>query len=276
MISTISPEDGLDYYDIPIETRLYRGDTPAYKFYLDDGNKFIFNPGFYFFGTNVQDVEQYGVVFEFKTITSYKLLALDSNESLEKLKATIYDTEICRILDENYGTTTGIRDSISVKDKHLCSFLCQNGYQGYAILKDRSTPTGGIFHHEVMICDPRDGIQFESVVTREQELTRLLNDYKSRQAAPSKKPKREVESLAVSPERIKHSFSFRKSLFDDSSPGSLFGDSPPRSLFSADSPPRGSSSINKTLFGGSKHKKNKKTTNNRKKRKSRKTRKYIK
>ena len=259
-------EDGLDYYIIPESTLLYRGDTPAYTYYVNDDQKFIFNPGFYFFGTNEDHVEQYGIVFEFQTIKSYKLLALDSKDSLEKLKAKIYDTKICHILDKNYGTTTGIRYSESEKDKQLCYFLCVNGYEGYAILKDRSTSFSGIFHHEVMICNPQSGIECVSVVTSEEDIQRLLDDYRLRQAAaPSKKQK--VKSLAVSPPR--------RPLFSDSSPtGSLIGDSSPtgsligpgRSLF-GNSPLRGS------LLGGSKHKTNRKSINNRKKHKSRKIRK---
>jgi len=268
MISAIS-EDGLDYYDIPIGTPLYRGDTPAYKYYVDDGNTFTFNPGFYFFGTNAANVKQYGVVFKFQTIKSYRLLALDSMESLEKLNAKINDSEISNILDKNYGTTTGIRDSISIKDKQLCSFLCENGYQGYAILKDRYTLTG-IFHHEVMICDPQYGIECVSVVTSDQDIKRLLDDYNLRKGAHSKKSKRKVESLAVSPPRrpLFGDSPPRRSLFDGSPPrGSLFGDSPPRRSLFDGSPPR------RSLLGGNKHKTNRKPINKRKKRKSRKTRK---
>ena len=75
-------EQGINVYVIPKGTYLYRGDTPAYKYFLEDGHSFRFNPGFYFFGTEIPDVEQYGIVFEFVTTRQYQLIALDNNESL--------------------------------------------------------------------------------------------------------------------------------------------------------------------------------------------------
>ncbi len=254
---------GINVYKIPIGKRLYRGDTPAYKYFLEDGHSFRFNPGFYFFGTNIRDVEQYGIVFEFVTTRPYQLIALDNNESLQQFKRVIGNPDIENIIDRNYGAINGIRDSISEKDKALSEYLCQNDYDGYAILKDRTTPTDDIFHKELMICDTT-GIRFTRIVTEQSKLQNLLDEYEIRSVKPPSKSRKSV-ALEYSPPR-----------------GSLF-DSPPRvSLF--DSPQSGfkrDSQLDRphsgfkrgALFGGNKNKSNKNRKLKRNKTKKRKDRK---
>ena len=141
--------DKMYYYVIPKGFYIYRGDTSI------NANSFHFlaNTPF-FFGTNIEEVEQYGIVFEFKTTQDYKLLAIDNFETLQTLYQQAYKyPNIQQILKRNYGYDElgiKIRDSISEKDITFSKWLCENGYSGYAINSMRTEL--GMFHQEIMIC----------------------------------------------------------------------------------------------------------------------------
>ena len=146
----LDPNDNMYYYVIPTGFSIYRGDTSI------DPNYFRFSANTpFFFGTNIEEVEQYGIVFEFKTTQEYKLVAIDNFETLRMLYQKAYDSpNIQQILKRNYGyTELGIkmRDSISEKDITLSKWLCENGYSGYAINNMKTEM--GIFHQEIMICN---------------------------------------------------------------------------------------------------------------------------
>jgi hypothetical protein len=166
--------DNMYYYFIPQGFPIFRGDTSI------DANSFYFlaNTPF-FFGTNVEEVEQYGIVFEFKTTQEYKLLAIDNFETLQMLynKASSYPN-IQQILKINYGYDISgikIRDSIAEKDITLSKWLCEQGYFGYAINKMKTEL--GIFHQEIMICSA-ETVQLVKQITTDQKKIQKLVDKK--------------------------------------------------------------------------------------------------
>ena len=246
----LEPNDNMYYYFIPKDFPIYRGDTTI------DANSFYFlaNTPF-FFGTNVEEVEQYGIVFEFKTTQEYKLLAIDNFETLQMLykKANDYP-DIQQILKRNYGYDISgikIRDSIAEKDITLSKWLCEHGYFGYGINKMKTEL--GIFHQEIMICNAETVQLVKQITTDQKKIQKLLDKKKMVDMGKSMDMKRKKPSQ------------------DNQVPFKY--DIP--SMPNYDSPPITPKKIN-FGFGGKNKKSKKKRTTKRtiKKGKKRKTRKY--
>ena len=135
--------------------------------------------GFYFFGVKdmnpeyIKDYEkEYGIIFEFTTSREYKLLALDKHETREKIYREA-PSNIQRILRENYGYLSGNRISDSEPDRELSRYLCETGYEGYAI-DHMATVAGGTFHPELMFCNI-DGIHYvKQITTDDRRIEQLL------------------------------------------------------------------------------------------------------
>lgn len=244
--------DGFNYYNIPENYPLFKATS---TFFDDKKTLTLQRNKHYFFGIKdttpsyIEDYEDlYGVIFEFKTTKSYKLLALDDHDTM----ATLYEgapSNIKRILEKNYGYRTGIRDSVAGPDDELSKYICGIGKQGYSI-NNMPTDMGGRFHPEFMICNAAAGVEFVGQVTtdekadsilREAELKRHAQEMKASRKKPAIDRRRDdhIERLFMDEEQV----SPNKRLFDN-----------------VDSPQRGP---NKRLFGGSKKrgkgKKSKKT-----------------
>ena len=226
-------KDGVKYYIFPSGYKLFKAN------YSNEPTPFISGiPSFFGIKNTSSEYielyeEEYGIIFEFVTTKDYKLLALDDKDTQRFLYSTAPDN-IKRILKNNYGYETGLRDSDGDKDRELANYLCANGYEGYATSK-MPTPSGGFFHFELLICSAFEGVQFVQKVTREERC-----DYLIQKGMLSK----HVKSM-----REKRS---RKRPSPPSSPSS-----PPSSsgtnLFGSDSPPS-SPFAKKKLFGGKRRK----------------------
>ena len=160
---------GIIYYHIPANTILYRGDSnPNFN------PRQLFNSPL-FFGLNNEDVEQYGVVYRYKTIVPLQLLALDGPNP------QFYDNvpaNIKTILNEQYGFNDPERrrNSDGPKDKLLVTYICENGYSGYANDKmNHYDPGRGDFHKEIVICDTRN-IEFVKKEDISKELEQSKRD----------------------------------------------------------------------------------------------------
>ena len=177
-------ENGLKYYQFPIGFPLFK----ACKYINPLKPEITLEPNTpYFFGLKnmnnkyISSYEQeYGVIFEFKTLIPYKLLALDDPKTLAKLFENS-PTNIQQILSNNYGyngnlMTPNERNSVGNSDKELAIYLCKIGYQGYAIYK-MATDFGGTFHPELLICNSK-GIQFIKQITTKQKMNQILEDAK--------------------------------------------------------------------------------------------------
>ena len=183
--TTITTEDGYEYYTIP------KG-YPLYKASRNSKTSRDFNPErFYFFGVKNENPEyiesfenEYGIIFEFKTGRPYKLLAMDKPTT----RARLYDLappKIKTILDNNYGHRNGIRDSIGEKDSEFSKYICSKGFDGYAI-HTMETPTGGRFHSEFMICNTTS-MKMVKRVTTDKVANEILLNKKLKEYVPKKK-----------------------------------------------------------------------------------------
>lgn len=179
-------ENGLKFYQFPIGYSLFK----ASKYINPLKPQITLEPNTpYFFGLkNMNEYyissyeKEYGVIFEFKTVTPYKLLALDDPTTLAKLYETS-PQNIQKILSYNYGFQPDLmtpnsnkRFSIDTSDKELARFLCKHGYQGYAIYK-MATDFKGTFHPELLICNCQ-GIQFVKQITSIEKMNKILDDAK--------------------------------------------------------------------------------------------------
>ena len=203
---------GLIYYQIPENTILYRGDSNP-KF---NPNQLLNIP--LFFGLNNEDVEQYGVVYRYKTMVPLQLLALDGHNP------SFFDNvpaNIKTILNEQYGFNDNERrrNSDNTKDKLLVTYICENGFSGYA--NDRmnhNDPGRGDFHKEIVICDINN-IEYDGKekISIDKEELKHYDHLLQKIGNPVKKNKiyddKNLQDM--------RSFSFGSSLFDSppSSPG---------------------------------------------------------
>ena len=179
-------ENGLKFYQFPIGYSLFK----ASKYINPSKPEITLEPNTpYFFGLkNMNDYyiasyeEAYGVIFEFKMLTPYKLLALDDPATLAKLYKSS-PVNIQQILKSNFGFQPDLmspnsnkRLSIDTSDKELARYLCKLGYQGYAIYK-MATDFKGSFHPELLICNCQ-GIQFVKQITSTEKMNKILDDAK--------------------------------------------------------------------------------------------------
>jgi hypothetical protein len=179
-------ENGLKFYQFPIGYPLFK----ASKYINPSKPEITLEPNTpYFFGLkNMNDYyiasyeKAYGVIFEFKTLTPYKLLALDDPATLAKLYKSS-PVNIQQILKFNFGFQPDLlspisnkRNSIDSSDKELARYLCKLGYQGYAIYK-MPTDFKGSFHPELLICNCQ-GIQFVKQITSTEKMNKILDDAK--------------------------------------------------------------------------------------------------
>ena len=249
----IKQKGGIEYYSLPIGTKLYRGDSDP-----NIGDNLILDNRLTFFGFDQSNVEEnYGVAYEFRTKNVLKLIALDKNRELDKNSKPKFlnivkdkcggDTDeyktINRILDINYGFSNGIRDSVSANDKTISEFICKNfpEYHGYAC-EQMETDGKGIFHSESMICVPNEHLDGGRRVTKDAAtIHKLRQEYKERKAQPDKKKKTKSRFY-----KDESSPPTGRGLFDETPPHSpsagLFGtETPPHSpsagLFGTETPP---------------------------------------
>jgi len=152
ILNTIqSNKRGFKFYVIPPGTTLYRGfprvdqtGRPV-KPVLDN---------YHFVTTNKEAAKTYGVPFPIVTDRQYKLVALDQLDTRNLLYTSSSSPDIQRILSENYGHTTGFRDSVFKNDVIFSKHLCTLGFDGYATKTMKNRDEGREdFHEELMFCD---------------------------------------------------------------------------------------------------------------------------
>jgi hypothetical protein len=247
---------GFGVYKIPRGATLFRGDSDPH----------IYDEGFMrlqdrptFFGLDKENVEDnYGIAYKFVTLVELNLVALDKNQG-----TPFYDSlpdKYKQILDENYGYKTGIRDSVSEKDKQILEYICENGYDGYAC-GAMSTTMGGTFHAEVALCEPASKLYGGECVTDPGTADQKIYELKMRRGAPVKAKRQPLRSMESPPRSLFGSPPAARGLLFSSPPASARG-FPPKSLFS---PPdtRGlfqDDKENTSLFGGRRRTKTKKST----------------
>ena len=253
---------------------MYRGDTPYYLENKETLTPLQNKPTF--FALKSDDVAQYGIIYGWEVPDDIVLPLIDNPDVM----AEIYDgaeKDVQKVMRENYGfnpetKTIGNRDSIFEKDIIFYTYLCEQGYPGYA---SNDLEEGRRFSYEIMICDTTGytckGL-FLPTGVRDKNLyvSNQIQKYRERIHKIKEEPrKKKGKSIFNSPPKSIFE-SPPKSMFE-SPPKSMF-DSPPKSMF--ESPVKGKSmfeSPQKSLFespGGSTRKrrranrKNKKTRSN--------------
>jgi len=200
-------------YVIPQGTSLYRGESsinqPTYKLAKSEYPTF--------FGFVKDDIEKnYGITYEFTTNTEIRCIAID----LLKENSPFYvnsskDKDIQKILRSNYGLLTKKRLSESDNDKILANYVCDLGYDGYAI--QNMETEFDTFHAEIALCNASTKLNQPGV--------RVTNDEKAKQL--------KMENVLIKNKPTKQS----RRRYDDNSPvkpmpvlfDSLFPESPPSS-----------------------------------------------
>ena len=216
--NTVTDGD-ITYYNIPAGTDLFRGDMPR-----DYTNPLADISGPVFFGQTEEVARIYGLPFRFSTLSEMNLLALDksmqtiydnaSNDNTPFDNKTVKDV-IPKILKENYGYKTGIRNSDDAADKKLTKYICQR-FPGYATDFMR-TDGEGTFHREIVICN-KEQVQFQEKVPISNSDEKSIRDeqasYKLSQQLRSAKQSARKES-AEKRSHMKISDTPRLSLWDD-------------------------------------------------------------
>ncbi len=164
----------IKYETIAVSTKIFRGDNNMYNSY---NNNHLLTGTYKFFGFSREEVETYGVAYEFETLNPLKLVRLDDEATREHIYNNSNE-EIQRILKINYGhNEKNIRYSESSSDYKMSSFLCNTGYDGYMI-EQMNTNMGGTFHREMCICNPKKNVRFVQQLTNNEEATKMRNEYK--------------------------------------------------------------------------------------------------
>lgn len=226
-------ESGISYYLFPVDYPLFKAHSV-----LDKGPVMELRPNKpYFFGlknTNEDYVEsyenEYGVIFEFITTRPYKLVALDDKPTQETLYRDAPE-DIKTILENNYGYSSNIRNSVGEKDKIFANYLCSLGYDGYAT-NVMATDFGGKFHIELLICNT-DGLESVGQFTTESRAETIIENGKSRKLANQMKDQRaenKKKRRAVFDDDDEPTFGTRNRLFDDEPNNGLFDDEPRNGL----------------------------------------------
>lgn len=193
-------------YVIPQGTSLYRGESsinqPTYNL---TESKFPT-----FFGFVKDDIEKnYGITYEFTTNTEIRCIAID----LLNVETPFYvnsSKDIQTILNINYGLLTKERLSESDKDKILANYVCDLGYDGYAI--QNMETKFDTFHAEIALC----------------KSSTKLNQPGVRVTSPEKAKQLKQESVLIKNKPTKQS----RRIYEDNSPVK-----PMRGLFDSFSSP---------------------------------------
>lgn len=221
-IITTEEIDWKTYYIVPSGFPLFKA-TKSYieteGFHLDPSKP-------YFFGLKNMDrdyiesyEEEYGIIFEFVTTRPYRLLALDIKSTQEQLYRES-PTAIKQILKINYGYESNIRNSEPGPDGELANYLCERGYEGYAI-HTMPTHLEGTFNSEFLICHIQDGIEFVGQITMDEgKIQSIIDSGKLKQyeleRIESRKSKTITTSRFGNEENVAPNLNrIRKSLFDD-------------------------------------------------------------
>lgn len=215
-------ENGIEVYILPPGFSLFK----AFSMTKEESIQSFINEQPYFFGMKNMSPEyienyeeEYGVIYEFETTRPYTLLALD-NSTTQKMLFETAPQHIQKILENNYGYFNTTRVSESEPDRILSQYLCEKGYDGYA-LHGMKTFGGGVFHDEIMICKA-NSIKLVGMVTLPERKAFLFQTNKakemSKQLRDSRKRKIESDIDIPSPFTSPISLSNKKvakTLFDD-------------------------------------------------------------
>ncbi len=201
-----------------------------------------------FFALSPDDVVQYGIIYGWEVPNDIELLLIDNPVVMKK----IYDEadnrpDVQKVMRENYGFNPengkiGDRNSIFEKDVIFYTYLCENGYSGYA---SNDLEDGQRFSYEIMICNTTGyackGIFYPSEVgDKDLYIRNQIQKYNDR--IKPKETKRKNKSKDLSP--VKGS-----NLFESPVKGSNKFESPVKGSNKFESPVKGSNLFESPVKG---------------------------
>lgn len=128
------------------------------------------NPKFSYFiyGNNAEQnvLDLYGVnssrnVHMYRTIKPLKLLDMSKVDTIKYLLSEATPQER-RALEESFPLKSNrvIRNSETTRDAIVSGLICRLGeYDGYNAPEMKKSLNGGVFHREIMVCDPKDKLE---------------------------------------------------------------------------------------------------------------------
>ena len=171
-------------------TKLYRGD----KLGINPQDKL--SKDYLFFTPKMDQAKQYGIVSEFETNKPLRVVALDDitedffNSAPEDVK---------KYLESNYGYNTDKKLRISTEsgDFRVSQYICDEGYDGYAI-DTMATDSEGTFHQEIVICNPSVNVKFVNKVMDEEHQKEMEEKELEERRKPQRlKPKKKGDPVAM-------------------------------------------------------------------------------
>ena len=192
-------KENINVYVIDKDTKIYRGDKSDVK----PQDKLSKN--YLFFTPKMDQAKQYGIVSEFETNKPLRVVALDDitedffNSAPEDVK---------KYLVSNYGYNTNDKLRISTEsgDFRVSQYICDKGYDGYAI-DTMATDSEGKFHQEIVICDPSVNVKFVNKIIDEEHQTEM----EQKELEERLKPQRKKRSVKLDIEEAP----IARPLFDD-------------------------------------------------------------
>lgn len=153
-------KENINVYVIDKYTKIYRGD----KSNINPQDKL--KKEYLFFTPKMEQAKQYGIVSEFETNKPLRVVALDDITTDFFNSAP---TDVKKYLVSNYGYNTDdkLRNTNESGDFRVSQYICEQGYDGYAI-DTMATDSEGTFHQEIVICNPSVNVNFVHEVMDEE------------------------------------------------------------------------------------------------------------
>jgi hypothetical protein len=190
MNDAIKDKNGIYVYKVKKGAIVFRGDSSIKRrtnYPLDDRITF--------FGLDKENVEHnYGITFEFVVQKPMTLIAIDLNNGNPAFLQRLNE-KMKRILDVNYGYSSGLRNSTPRSDMKLSEFIRDNfgEYDGYGC-NEMPTDSGGTFHSEIMVCHPAYNIGEGVRITDDGKLSELHAKHLDIVYKPKRKTRRRRSS----------------------------------------------------------------------------------
>lgn len=196
-------KEKINVYVIGKYTKIYRGDKS------DVNPQDKLSKEYLFFTPKMDQAKQYGIVSEFETNKPLHVVALD-NITEDFFNSAPKDVK--KYLESNYGYNTDKKLRISTEsgDFRVSQYICDEGYDGYAI-DTMATDSEGTFHQEIVICNPSVNVKFVNKVMDEGHEKKM----KEKEDEERFKPQKNKRSSKLNIQDTPKAKPLNRSLFND-------------------------------------------------------------
>lgn len=204
IMSDFFRKENIKVYVIEKDTKIYRGD----KSDINPQDKL--SKEYLFFTPKMDQAKQYGIVSEFETNKSLRVVALDDITE-DFFNSAPEDVQKYLVSNYGYNTDDKLRNTNETGDFRVSQYICDQGYDGYAI-DTMATDSEGTFHQEIVICNPSVNVKFvNKVMDKEHQ-----KEMKEKEFEERLKPQRKKRQVMLDIEEDTHA--------PMPLSGSLFGD----------------------------------------------------